>query len=371
MEELDSGDDGTSSLRPSASTSDHGMQSSVHTNASNYATRNPTHKDSQQALGGSDASRTHNDRHGESDKPSKRRPSDCDGSASAECPSKIHSYTHESQSQTTDADAPYAPQILCPTIVADLDAQVDVHLQSLSGCKLTDFELREVIGTGTFGRVQVCRCQKNANFYAMKIMKKLEVVRLKQVEHINTEKRILNQLRHPFIVTLYCSFQDDRSLYMLLEYINGGEIFSHLRRMGRFAPEAARFYSAQIVLILEYLHSLDIVYRDLKPENLLLDRQGYLKITDFGFAKVVIDRTWTLCGTPEYLAPEIIQSKGHGKGVDWWALGVLIYEMLVGYPPFFDDHPFGVYEKILSGKIQVFHFLKSFIFLLHFSWHVD
>ncbi|KAK7576358.1 hypothetical protein V9T40_012644 [Parthenolecanium corni] len=117
------------------------------------------------------------------------------------------------------------------------------------------------------------------------------------------------------------------------------------------------FYAAEIVIALDYLHARNIVYRDLKPENLLLDRDGHLKITDFGFAKKLTDRTWTLCGTPEYLAPEIIQSKGHNKAVDWWALGVLIYEMLAGYPPFFDDNPFGIYEKILAGKIEWTRFI--------------
>lgn len=139
---------------------------------------------------------------------------------------------------------------------------------------------------------------------------------------------------------------------MLQEYVIGGELFRHLRKSGRFSNDTARFYAAEIVLALEYLHSKDIIYRDLKPENILLDHRGYIKITDFGFAKKVVDRTWTLCGTPEYLAPEIIQSKGHSKSVDWWSLGILIFEMMAGYPPFYDDNHFGIYEHILGGKVQ-------------------
>ncbi|QRW17660.1 protein kinase A [Rhizoctonia solani] len=149
----------------------------------------------------------------------------------------------------------------------------------------------------------------------------------------------------------YATFQDHLNVYMLLSYVPGGELFSHLRRAGRFSPDVTRFYLSTIVLALRHLHAYDIIYRDLKPENLLLDHRGYLRITDFGFAKIVQDRTWTLCGTPEYLAPEIIQSAGHSKAVDWWACGILCYEMLVGYPPFFDDNPFGIYDKILRGKI--------------------
>ncbi|KAG0247905.1 hypothetical protein BG011_000759 [Mortierella polycephala] len=206
-------------------------------------------------------------------------------------------------------------------------------------------------GTGTFGRVYLAKFRQNQTFYAMKVLKKSEVVRLKQVEHINSEKQILSQVHFPFIVNLFTTFQDDCNLYMLLEYVIGGELFSHLRKAGRFTNDMTRFYAAEIVLAIEYLHSRDIIYRDLKPENLLLDNAGHIKITDFGFSKRVEDRTWTLCGTPEYLAPEIIQSKGHGKPVDWWALGILIFEMLAGYPPFFDDNPFGIYEKILAGRI--------------------
>ncbi len=185
----------------------------------------------------------------------------------------------------------------------------------------------------------------------MKVLRKSEIVRLKQVEHINSERHILERVRHPCIVELYATYQDHLNVYMLLSYIPGGELFSHLRRAGRFSADVARFYLASIVLAIEYLHSYNTIYRDLKPENLLLDRVGYLRIADFGFAKEVEDRTFTLCGTPEYLAPEIVLSQGHGKAVDWWALGILAFELLAGYPPFFDDHPLGIYEKILRNEI--------------------
>ncbi|KAL3282496.1 hypothetical protein HHI36_005678, partial [Cryptolaemus montrouzieri] len=207
-------------------------------------------------------------------------------------------------------------------------------------------------GTGTFGRVLLCRNKLTDGYGAMKILCLSDVIRLKQVEHVKNEKHILQEIRHPFIVNMIWCDRDDMCIYMLFEYVCGGELFSYLRNAGRFGVSSAIFYSSEIILALEYLHSKSIVYRDLKPENLLLDREGHLKITDFGFAKKLTDRTWTLCGTPEYLAPEIIQSKGHNKAVDWWALGVLIYEMLVGYPPFYDDNPFGIYEKILGGRIE-------------------
>lgn len=249
--------------------------------------------------------------------------------------------------------------------------KVRKHLEQIKSEKaslLDVLNVRDTLGTGTFGRVRLVRVDGlvkfmqspegggeksfKTEFYALKMMKKTEVVRLKQVEHIKNEKDILHRINHPFIVTMFASFQDDVSLYMLLEYIIGGELFTHLRKQGKFSNDHGRFYATQIILAFEYLHEDNIVYRDLKPENLLLDAVGYIKITDFGFAKVVTDRTWTLCGTPEYLAPEIIQSKGHGKGVDWWALGVLVYEMIAGYPPFYDENPFGIYQKILAGRLE-------------------
>jgi len=227
---------------------------------------------------------------------------------------------------------------------------------------LSDFELMDTLGTGSFGRVRLVKfLQAPAGtpiYYALKILKKSEVIYLKQVEHVKTEKKLLEQIMHPFIVNLMGAFQDEKNLYLMMEYIIGGEFFSHLRKAGRFPNDTSKFYAAQITLVFEYLHGMQILYRDLKPENLLLTSEGNCKVTDFGFAKRVEYRTWTLCGTPEYLAPEIILSKGHGKAVDWWALGILMYEMLAGYPPFYDEDPLGIYQKILEGKIK-------------FPWHFD
>ncbi|KAF9072960.1 kinase-like domain-containing protein [Rhodocollybia butyracea] len=220
----------------------------------------------------------------------------------------------------------------------------EVHLQR-NGVKLTDFEVRGTLGTGTFGRVLLVRHRysssdpRSLSHFALKVLPKAEIVRLRQVEHVNAERYILSRVHHPFIVELFATFQDSLNVYMLMSYVPGGELFTHLRRAQRFTPDVTRFYLATIILALKYLHSYNIIYRDLKPENLLLDSRGYLLLTDFGFAKIVDDRTWTLCGTPEYLAPEIIQSDGHGKAADWWACGVLCYEMLVGYPPFYDESP--------------------------------
>jgi len=218
----------------------------------------------------------------------------------------------------------------------------------------SDFELKDTVGKGTFSRVRVVKIKgvSDRTPIALKILRKGDVIRLKQVEHVKAEKQIMSMIEHPFIVNLLGAFQDDKRLFMMLEYVNGGELFSYLRREGRLPNDHVRFYSGEIVLVFGYLHNLHIIYRDLKPENVLLDSDGHVKLTDFGFAKVVEERTWTLCGTPEYLAPEVIQSKGHGKGVDWWALGILLFEMLAGYPPFYDENPFGIYNKVLQGRVD-------------------
>lgn len=167
--------------------------------------------------------------------------------------------------------------------------------------KLDDFNISRTLGTGSFGRVHLIQSKVNGRYYAMKVLKKTEVIRLKQVEHTNNEKHILESVAHPFLVNMWGTFQDCHNLYMVMDYVPGGELFSVLRRSQRFPDHVAKFYAAEVILAIEYLHRKDMIYRDLKPENLLLDAQGHIKITDFGFAKYVPDITWTLCGTPDYL----------------------------------------------------------------------
>ncbi|QIX00523.1 hypothetical protein AMS68_006040 [Peltaster fructicola] len=218
---------------------------------------------------------------------------------------------------------------------------------------LTDFNIERTLGTGSFGRVHLVQSKHNQRYYAVKVLKKAQVVKMKQVEHTNDERRMLQRCKHPFLITLWGTFQDSKNLYMVMDFIEGGELFSLLRKSQRFPNPVAKFYAAEVTLALDYLHSMNIIYRDLKPENLLLDRHGHLKITDFGFAKEVPDITWTLCGTPDYLAPEVVSSKGYNKSVDWWSLGILIFEMLCGFTPFWDSgSPLKIYENILKGRVK-------------------
>ncbi|QDS75134.1 cAMP-dependent protein kinase catalytic subunit [Venturia effusa] len=218
---------------------------------------------------------------------------------------------------------------------------------------LTDFTIQRTLGTGSFGRVHLVQSKHNQRFYAIKVLKKAQVVKMKQVEHTNDERRMLQKVKHPFLITLWGTFQDSKNLYMVMDFVEGGELFSLLRKSQRFPNPVAKFYAAEVTLALDYLHKQNIIYRDLKPENLLLDRHGHLKITDFGFAKEVPDITWTLCGTPDYLAPEVVASKGYNKSVDWWSLGILIFEMLCGFTPFWDGgSPMKIYENILKGKVK-------------------
>lgn len=223
--------------------------------------------------------------------------------------------------------------------------------------RLEEWERLRTLGSGSFGRVVLARNKESRQYCVIKVLEKSKVIRLKQKQHLLDERRALHFANFPFIVTLVTSFKDYNYVFLVMPFVPGGEMFSYLRRSGKFEEDQAQFYAAQVALSFEYLHNVNLVYRDLKPENILIDERGYLKIADLGFCKVVTGRTYTLCGTPEYLAPELILSKGYGKSADWWSFGILIYEMTAGFPPFCGGGTLKTYEKIVTGKYrQMSHF---------------
>ncbi|XP_055528897.1 ribosomal protein S6 kinase beta-2 [Wyeomyia smithii] len=229
-----------------------------------------------------------------------------------------------------------------------------------------DFELKKVLGKGGYGKVFQVRKTTGADsnsYFAMKVLKKASIVRnQKDTAHTRAERNILEAVRHPFIVELVYAFQTGGKLYLILEYLSGGELFMHLEREGIFLEDTTCFYLCEIILALEHLHNLGIIYRDLKPENVLLDAQGHVKLTDFGLCKEHIQEgivTHTFCGTIEYMAPEILTRSGHGKAVDWWSLGALMFDMLTGMPPFTADNRKNTIDAILKGKLNIPAYLAT------------
>ena len=215
--------------------------------------------------------------------------------------------------------------------------EVEQLLANTAKVRLEDFELLKVLGRGSFGKVMLVRYRADGRKFAMKILKKKAIIARNQVEHTRAERKILESLQHPFLMTLRFAFQSQEKLYFVLDYYQGGELFFHLKNQRRFSEAIARLFVAEIALALGHLHSLGVVYRDLKPENILLDDLGHVCLTDFGLSKDLEyqDKSHTFCGTPEYLAPEIVAGLGHNSEVDWWSLGILLYELTVGIPPFY------------------------------------
>jgi len=220
---------------------------------------------------------------------------------------------------------------------------------------LEDFEILCVVGRGSFGKVMKVRDLDTGEIFAMKAIKKSAIVESNMVESTKNEQLIMRTIRHPFIVGLHYAFQSPERLYLVQDFLSGGELFWHLQQDTRFSVVKARFYSAEIFLGIEHLHNNNIIYRDLKPENIVLDSEGHAVLTDFGLSKTEVSnssQTYTFCGTPEYLAPEILKGQGHGKEVDWWSFGIMLYTFLVGNAPFYSDNTMVMYQMIMSlGKL--------------------
>ena len=204
---------------------------------------------------------------------------------------------------------------------------------------------------GTFGRIYLVEHEQHV--YALKQITKHHLISTGQVEHVISEKEVLLNIDHPFCNQIVAVMRDKEHIYMLLDAMLGGELFSRMRQVGALDVNAARFYATCIASALAHLHGRKVVYRDLKPENVLIDELGYPILIDFGFAKELKSspRTWTLCGTPHYLAPEIITSQGHGVPVDWWSFGVLVYEMMTGAPPFNAEFELDIYKQITKNRV--------------------
>jgi len=253
---------------------------------------------------------------------------------------------------------------------------------------LRDFTLIKTIGKGAFGKVVICRCKKDQKVYAMKQMKKKEMRKKNQVAHIKAERDVLALANSDWVVRLAYSFQDRKNLYLIMEFLAGGDLMTVLMKKDILEEPVTRFYIAELALAIHHVHGLNYIHRDLKPDNILLDSEGHVKLTDFGLSKSfqakaspfleryelkqleekedvatvartaqdwkgnakTRERAYSTVGTPDYIAPEVFAQQGYGKECDWWSLGVIMYECLVGYPPFYADDPMTTCRQIINFR---------------------
>lgn len=231
----------------------------------------------------------------------------------------------------------------------------DDDTDTSQGPSLEDFKILLVLGKGTFGKVFLAELKGNKKLYAIKVIRKDILIEYNQIKNTKLEKDIMFKCQHQFLVGMEFLFMSDLRLFFVMPFIRGGELYRFFKAKKRFQEHEVKFYAVQIALALGYLHKRRIIHRDLKLENILVDMNGYLKIIDFGLAKMLDStegqQTKTYCGTPEYIAPEMIKQTGHNSSVDWWALGILIYEMTIGVTPFFNRNKNLLFQKIERAKL--------------------
>lgn len=254
---------------------------------------------------------------------------------------RINPYTK--QSNASDEDIPLAD-----------DA-------SLEGITFNSFDILECLGSGTFGKVFKVRLKQNNNIYAMKIINKKYLIKNQQLRYAVTECNVLKQAKHPFIITLHYAFQTPDHLYMILDYCPGGDLSYHIVR-NLFEEDEARFFIAELILAIEHLHDMNVIYRDLKPENILIDSEGHIRLADFGLAKENVSDNkiaQSFCGSPAYLAPEMVNRRGVGKAADIYGIGAVLYEMISGTPPFYAHDLNTMYKNIASNKLWLHDYFSE------------
>ena len=222
------------------------------------------------------------------------------------------------------------------------------------GIGFKSFDILELLGHGAFGKVFKCRLKNQEKEYAMKVLKKSFLWRNKHLKYAITECNILKMAEHPFVIKMHFSFQTPDNLYMILDYCSGCDLAYHLNKKQIFEEEEAKFFIAEVILAIEYIHGLDVIYRDLKPENILIDKDGHCRLADFGLAKENIgekDFAKSFCGSPAYLPPEMLHSKGVSKAADIYQIGAVLYEFLIGFPPYYTENIKELYNSIRSAKL--------------------
>jgi serine/threonine protein kinase len=260
----------------------------------------------------------------------------------------------EEWAQAIEKALPKAAPAAAPS-AAPAGAPVAPAAPAAKKVSVDDFELLRVIGRGSYGKVQLVRSKADKCLYAMKSLRKRALRDSDQLDQTMVERNVLLKTVHPFLVGAHWAFQSDEKIFLVLDYVPGGELFSRLREEQKFPEARTQLYAAEVLLGLGFLHAQGFVYRDLKPENILVDRDGHLRITDFGLVKTEMKSeaatTSTFCGTPEYIAPEMLQGLPYTRAVDWWSYGILVFEMLSGMPPFFDENSNKMYRMVINDPV--------------------